>query len=650
MQKTILSLCTIMIAITLFFAAAVPVMADNGKNQGLTQSTRAELMIRMVDKVDAGQPVAITVLSKHDHNTVSQAMVYALNPGQITMTADAANYNATGESYADIAVRQGLFLGYTGDDGRVEYTFEETGRYIIVAIKDGYMPGYYKITVSSVQASLVIRVPDSAQVDEEVKIMVAERGTGDAVSGAAVYAMKRLSNVQTLNKNTVQLQNKVAVKSTAVAVKVASSNQTTTSEIAVAYPSVEEVKERGIFLGNTGDEGLIVHAFEAAGRYVIVAVCEGYTPGFSDINITNTNLNQLYIRVPSTAIVNQEITIAVVERNTHKPVEDVAVYATMIIPVSVSSAAVNDDGTASQVVLQADGTISDNSTDEIPVRELLGYTDERGQLVYAFAESGRYNITGVKDGYTSASVVISVLLSAPAELKVALPARAGINENINIKVWNRYNSNPEEDAAVYALEYNSTVRELYPVVSGNETDISSRAEIYADMALSTGIYIGDTDENGEVTYAFTSVGQYLVVAIKEGFIPGFNKISVLGMVNGSLLLRVQDEAKVNVPVIIATVDKVTSDEVSDVDIYAYKMRGFAASLGFTFREAFSFGNTARQNLAMSVSDDGFYIGTTDEIGVLEYAFDEEGQYLLIAFKAGYSPDFERIKVVSTESE
>jgi hypothetical protein len=650
MQKTILSLCSIVIAITLFFTAAVPVMADNGKNQELIQPNRAEVSIRMVDKVDVGQLVAITVFTKHGHNTVSQAMVYALNPGQITMTADAANYNATGESYADIAVRQGLFLGYTGDDGRVEYTFEETGRYIIVAIKDGYMPGYYKITVSSVQASLVIRVPDSAQVDEEVKIMVAERGTGDAVSGAAVYAMKRLSNVQTLNKNTVQLQNKVAMKSTAVAVKVASSNQTATSEITVAYPSVEEVKERGIFLGNTGDEGLIVHAFEAAGRYVIVAVCEGYTPGFGNINIRNNNLNQLYVRVPSTATVNQEITIAVVERNSHEPVEDVAVYATAVIPVAVSSSAVNDNGTTSQIVLQADGTSSDNSTDDVPVRVLIGYTDDKGQVTHSFSETDRYSIAAVKDGYASATAAISVLLSAPAELKVSLPARARIDEGINIKVLNRYNGNPEADAAVYALEYNSAVRELSPVISSNETDISSRAEIYADMATSTGIYIGDTDENGEVTYAFGSTGQYLVVAIKVGFTPGFNKISVLGVVNGSLLLRVPDEAKVNLPVLMSTVDRATSDNVSDVDIYAYKIEGFAASLGFTFREAFSFGNTARQNLAMSVSDDGFYIGTTDENGILEYAFDKEGHYLLIAFKAGYSPDFERIEVISTESE
>ena len=119
-----------------------------------------------------------------------------------------------------------------------------------------------------------------------------------------------------------------------------------------------------------------------------------------------------------------------------------------------------------------------------------------------------------------------------------------------------------------------------------------------------------------------------------------------------LIIRMADKVDVGQPVDITvfTIDKATSDNVSDVDIYAYKMKGFAASLGFTFRAAFSFGNTARQNLAMSVSDDGFHIGTTDESGILEYAFDEEGHYLLIAFKAGYSPDFERIEVISTESE
>ena len=301
MQKTILSLCSIIIAIALFFTAAVPVMADNGKNQQeLTQSNRAELIIRMTDKVDVGQPVAITVYTKHGHNTVSQAMVYALNTSQLTITADNANYNITSESYADVAVQQGLFLGYTGNDGRVEYAFQDTGRYIIIAIKDGFIPGMDYLTVNLAAVSgLVIKAPDSVVAGKNAIFKVTERDHGIPVDNAALYAME-IGGIST--------------------------PEVVDSTVALPYEleNVDDITTNGIFMGYSNNGGIVRFQFTEAGNYIVVAIKDSYAPGYHKIMVTSTQ-SSLLIRVPDSAQVDEEVKIMVVERGTGDAISGAAV-------------------------------------------------------------------------------------------------------------------------------------------------------------------------------------------------------------------------------------------------------------------------------------------------------------------------------------
>jgi hypothetical protein len=885
-KKLVLFLFSIILSISMFLPAAGEVLADSAKKPEIMPARHAELMIRMAESADVGQPVAITVYTKHNHNTVGQAMVYALKSSQLAITADISNYSTTNTDYADMALKQGIFIGYTDDDGKIDYRFPETGKYMVIAIKDGYIPGvdsivitvaaenglflrgpdstvvgkqvvfkvterdhgipvenaamyarkigdisgqavvdanvgtpyevenadeikangifmgysnnggivrfefeqsgYYvlvaikeayspgfaRLTVRGMvddrliiraanrvevddevpigvfssnggqavegagvyvlqkeeatpvsspvnkqnqdmvavqsmtdttsqeyieevkttgnfigytddngeithvftqsgtyilvalkdgyiparhmiivtlanQSGLTIRAPESAQVEERVTIAVADRETGESIADAAVYAMKGLNIVGAGSTNKVMLQKSSPVPSVSIPVISASPSETETSIVEAYRPNVEEVKQRGILLGYTDDTGELTYAFNEPGRYVLVAVKDGYNPGFSRINIGNNEQNYLGIRLPKTAVVNQDVTITVFERNNLQPVESAAVYALKMDLTVQPETTISDNGTATQIILEAGDKTAEKYVDEaLQAGVLIGYTDDNGQVSYSFTETGRYIITASKDGYHSAFARISILLSMPDELGVKLPSRAKVDEQVSIKVVNRLTQNAEEGASVYALDYTDTLKQVSPSVSAvNETDQYYRAESYAELARSAGIYIGDTDSNGEVTYAFTSSGRYVIVAVKEGFIPGFNNINILGIVNGSLLLRVDDEVEVGEMVTMATIDRNTGESVANVDIYAYKIDGFAASMGLMFREAFSFGSGARQNLAISVSEEGFYIGSTDESGILDYSFGEEGRYLLIAFKSGYGPDFERLNVI-----
>jgi uncharacterized GH25 family protein len=861
LRKIILSLCSAILSISLFLPAAGQVMADSGKNNEFTQANKTELTIRMAEKVDVGQPVAITVFTKQNHNTVSQAMVYALKSSQITNTADIANYSTASTDYADMAMKQGLFLGYTGNAGNLEYRFDETGKYIIVAIKDGYIPGVDSLTVnlaaekgllvsgpgsvgtgqsavfkiaerndgslvdgaalyasligditaqsvvdSSVEIaselknvdeikasgifmgysdndgklefqfkeqgnyivvvvkdgyapgftrltvqsgnadrlfiraadettvnekvligvssdngqpvyqvevyilqiwneintaslssngnkqskvlsstgntgqsyndealtaenfigytdedgqisyvfeesgtfaimavkddylsvrhkivvtlagvdSLAIKVPDSAQVNEQVVITALDRSTGATVSGASIYAMKGMNGTGQVNRNTVQSQNQVTVQSNALTDKPLLSTESKKTGMNVTYPSVDEVKESGIFLGDADDNGQVFYSFDNAGQYSIVAIKDDYNPGFGDININNGQ-TPLYIKVLPTVVVNQETDISVFDRKNSQSVEGAAIYAdNMVIAMASSSA------------------VSTNSTDGI----LLGYTDVNGQLLYKFGETGRYKITAVKDGYVSGSAKLSVYLAEPDELKVESPATAAINEEITIKVLDRNTGNPQEGALIYVLRHGNAINTVSAGAYVNENGKSYKASSYAEIAATEGTYIGDTDENGVLKYAFDSSGWHVIIAMREGFVSGFQHISVAGNVNGALTLKVTDRAAVDIPVtMMSTIDNFSGEALAEVDIYAYKIDGFGSSLSLMFREAFSFGHGARESMAISVSEDGFYIGTTDESGQMEYSFTEVGSYLLIASSDGFTPDFERIEII-----
>jgi len=624
-------------AAAMLFPAAAEVRADDhGKGQVTT--VKSSLVIRVVESIQAGIPVDIKVYS-NNNKAVEGATVYALSTDNLTAFSSAQQSS----KYADIAVQNGDILGDTDANGSVKHTFSEAGVYILVAVKDGFNPASRKINVRAPEKEqLVIRAPGSAEVSENVTIGVYTRADKDPVTDADIYAMKYSELIETVMPGTAnRKQDKEISQNTGN-----SKGPVPGEQIAVSgyQPGFDEVISKGVLLGSTDENGELICSFAESGVYALVAVKDGYNSASARISIgKGVDNNLLLIRTPGTTAIGQEITIGVYERKENAPVGDASLYILKIR--AVPSLTNTENGTATQKVFQATPLSVENQLyveDAVNSGQLIGETDDNGKFVYSFDEAGVYIIVAVKDGYNSGVARIQVRAgSVQNSLKVIVRSSSPIDKEITIKVTGQAGKQ-EADAEVYIIKGSDLM-----IASENSTpdaDIYSRAQYYADYAQANGLFIGTTDENGQITYTFTEAGRYIIVAIKDGFNPGFARTNVGISMSNALAFRFPSHAAVDEEVNIYVMDRESHEAVPGADIYTYRINGFGEMIGHFFRETFAFGNSAREKYADAVSSSGEYIGTTDENGLLVYSFNEEGSYVLVTFKSGYAPDFGRIEI------
>jgi len=118
----------------------------------------------------------------------------------------------------------------------------------------------------SSRAALTIEAPRRAEVGEMVTMEVSERGSGEAVKDAGVWALTR--------EQAEDLQTAVeALKAENEGVVPADVDQESLIGI------------YGIFLGRTNGSGQLKHSFEESGWYLLVVVKAGYRPGHTPIGI-----------------------------------------------------------------------------------------------------------------------------------------------------------------------------------------------------------------------------------------------------------------------------------------------------------------------------------------------------------------------------
>jgi hypothetical protein len=281
---------------------------------------------------------------------------------------------------------------------------------------------------------------------------------------------------------------------------------------------------------------------------------------------------------------------------------------------------------------------------------LIGFTDAGGQLEYSFTEAGNYILAAVKDGFDPDTSRIEVRITAAQDyLRIFAQATARVNQEVTFKVTDRSNKG-EAGVNVYTIKDSDLT-----VYSENRTGFRAaliRPQAYAEYAQTKGKLIGTTDENGKLACVFTESGRFVVVAVKDGFVPGIARINVSASISNALSLKVPSHALQDQNVTIQVIQKNGGTPVADVDVYAYHINGFADAIGHFFQGTFSFGNSARERYTGGVSEKGEYIGATDNTGVLSYAFADKGTYVLVTFKSGYVPDFGKIEISapSTKSD
>jgi len=247
LKKAILGAISLVMVLAITLPIANVAMAQSETDAEVALSVRPALALEAPESAKVGQQVVIRVVVRQTGQPVSRAGVWAIDVNNITDEA------ITAEDYASLAETHGYFLGWTDRHGKVVHCFSEPGHYVLVAIKAGFIPGIAKITIEPKPSkALEVRAPRVAGVWQLVTINVVREHNGKPVPNAEVWAV----HVRDITNET---------------------------DDALDYASL--ARKCGYFLGHTDEDGNVFHRFRRPGRYVLVALKPGFTPGFAKIAI-----------------------------------------------------------------------------------------------------------------------------------------------------------------------------------------------------------------------------------------------------------------------------------------------------------------------------------------------------------------------------
>ena len=368
MKRVFLAAMVVILVVTATFGSGIAAAQDNSELSE-AQVLIPVLAVKAPRLAQVGEPVTITVVDRGSGVPVGGASIYALGkPAGMDNVPAATDTPLTLQDYSC------EFLGESDGNGEVIYTFEGKGRFLIIATKDGYGPGFARLLVGPVIKRLKIESPRKAHVGQPVTFKVVDRESGSPIEGASMYALDGLDLKMEADSD--------------------------------VRPQIEDVvAAHGESLGSTDENGELVYSFEEAGKYIIVAIKEGYRPGIKPIGVFE---GALAIKAPRRAQVDEPVTFKVMVRDTDSPVEGADLYALAIpFPRFAPMPPPNVETEATFTLLEAEvkGSPGDIIAES---RKPLGKTDGNGELVHSFQEEGMYLIVATKDGYIRAVTRLAI--------------------------------------------------------------------------------------------------------------------------------------------------------------------------------------------------------------------------------------------------
>ncbi len=373
------------VVMALLILVVVPISALAQTDDEVTSDTAPRLRDGLAIVAPLGAPVAteisMTVFRCSDQEPVEGAHVWLVAKDKLeTLRQEMAavrggdGLDAGQDDYERLLGVHGTPLGQTDGEGKLWYSFDNAGRYLLVAVMGGYLPDFRAITVGMLPRALAIDAPRRAEVGENVTITVFQRGTEAPVKDAGVWALTR-EDAETLKADMAGIRE--------------SGDQDTIGA------AVEEACDvHGIFLGTTNGAGKVKYAFEDAGGYLLVTVKRGYFPGWKPIAI-GTMLRALAIDAPRRAEVGENVTITVFQRGTEAPVKDAGVWALTredAETLKADMAGIRESGDQDTI-----GAAVEEACDVHGI--FLGTTNGAGKVKYAFEDAGGYLLVTVKRGY-----------------------------------------------------------------------------------------------------------------------------------------------------------------------------------------------------------------------------------------------------------
>lgn len=556
MKRILYGILMLIITASLALPAA-PVLADQNDNNRPSLVPVPTLIIRAAGQVESGQPLTITILGKYNHETIAGVSVYAVKTDDVVVAAATDNYTTLLKQYEALAISRGTLLGTTGTEGKTTITMTQTARYMLVAVKSGYVPGFTRLTVTlAAQKSLNVKSPGFATSGQPVTFTVTLRYSQQAVSGAALYAQQVSTfSLPFLNHiprpivtSADNTSTKITGKPIPIQVLTASSTSFNTdiikadpADTTAAQKYADQIKGSGIFLGNTDGSGAITYTFNTNGYYIITAILDGYTPGFGRVTV-NTSQKRLMLQTPASAAEDTTVTFFISENGT----------GTAVAVATLWMLHTNDIKGAYESIwesLIANKVLSDN-VDKYKgwmqqKGKSIGASDTSGQVNYTFKESGTFLLVALKEGYTPGFGKIEINKDGQQSklqlgLKAGLPAY--INKPVTLKAFDKNTGQAVDKATIYGFKGLIMHPIIKPSLSINEngtataivTGASAANEISSEEAGKLlvqsqfqPILLGATGNNGELQYTFTQTGTYTLVVFKDGYIAGGCRVNVL---------------------------------------------------------------------------------------------------------------------------
>ena len=159
-------------------------------------------------------------------------------------------------------------------------------------------------------------------------------------------------------------------------------------------------------------------------------------------------------------------------------------------------------------------------------------------------------------------------LPLKGSLAIVAPRMAGVNQEISMRVFLRYNQEPFEGAGIWAFaqEEAEVLREEIKALRGssNQTDGDTDYEAVAERH---GRLLGRTGEDGRLYHAFEQAGAYVLAAFHRGYFPGFTTIHIREMPK-ALVIQAPRRAPVGQEVIMAVTQRGTEEAVEAAGIWA----------------------------------------------------------------------------------
>ena len=202
-------------------------------------------------------------------------------------------------------------------------------------------------------------------------------------------------------------------------------------------------------------------------------------------------------------------------------------------------------------------------------------------------------------------------------LAIKSPHVAGVGQLVTITVFEKHTGKPVPRAGVWAVE-----------VKGEN------AETYASLNEEHSQFLGWTDRNGNVFHRFKESGQYVLAAVKDGFIPGFAQIAIKPL--RALAIKAPDVAGVGQLVTITVVEKYLGIPIPKAEVWAIDVNDIKDET-----------NDA-EDYASLAEKCGQFLGWTDRNGNVFHRFKEPGRYILVAIKNDLVPGFAKITILSLQ--